>query len=109
MPDLISHTCICFSASLQNRIRSSSQKYRQYQQDETIQREVFFHDTLPILLPGVEYNYQDEVNKALKDYSNNPCSSCLPLPLLPIVVEEKEADEEGVVKEHDKAEAESEI
>ena len=90
--------------SLPNRIRSTSNKYRRYQQDETIQREVFFHDTLPLLLPGVEYDYREEVEEALKEY-NKACS--LPLPL-PIVVEEEEA-EEGVVEENAEAEAETKI
>jgi hypothetical protein len=81
------------------RIRSSSQKYRQNQQDETIRRDVFFHETLPILLPGVEYNYKDEVEKAIIHQDN-------PLPLrLPMLVEE----EAGFVEQGDDNEEETEI
>jgi hypothetical protein len=100
---VLSHT-VAFS--LPNRVRSTSNKYRRYQQDETIQREVFFHDTLPLLLPGVEYDYREEVEDALKEY-NKACY--LPLPL-PIVVEEEEEEaEEGVVEGNAEAEAETKI
>jgi hypothetical protein len=70
------------------RIRSSPEKYRQFQQDETIKREVFFNETLPILLPGVEYDYKTEVEKVLKE---NP----FPLPTMA---------EEGVLVEDDEEE-----
>eukprot|EP00526_Cylindrotheca_closterium_P028938 CAMPEP_0113642134 /NCGR_PEP_ID=MMETSP0017_2-20120614/22134_1 /TAXON_ID=2856 /ORGANISM="Cylindrotheca closterium" /LENGTH=473 /DNA_ID=CAMNT_0000553541 /DNA_START=150 /DNA_END=1571 /DNA_ORIENTATION=- /assembly_acc=CAM_ASM_000147 len=44
--------------------------------EKLIQRDVFFHETMPVLLPGVQHDYKEEVLKALPS-------------LLPVAEEEK--------------------
>lgn len=34
--------------------------------EETIQRDVFFHETMPIMLPGARYDYKEALEKELK-------------------------------------------
>ena len=48
-------------------VRASSAIYRQDAQEERILRDVFFHETLPVLVPGVSYEYRKEVAKAIAE------------------------------------------
>jgi 2-polyprenyl-6-methoxyphenol hydroxylase-like FAD-dependent oxidoreductase len=59
--------------------RAMSEKY-DIVQGEKIQRQVFFHQTLPCLLPGATGDYRDNVEEACRQVRN----------LLPIVKEEEE-------------------
>jgi len=55
--------------------RATSLKYDVIQ-EERIQREVFFHETLPCLIPGATHNYRDHIEEACH---KNPAH----LPILP--------------------------
>lgn len=45
--------------------RAKRELYRQ-SKEEKIRRDVFFHETLPILIPGSTYNYREAVSEYLK-------------------------------------------
>lgn len=60
--------------------RADNKRYNEIK-EEMIRRDVFFHETMEVILPGATYNYKTEVLDALRDG-----------PLLP-VLEENEDDE----------------
>lgn len=49
----------------QQQKRAENHKYNQVR-EENIRREVFYHETLPILLPAVRHDYRQEVQTAIK-------------------------------------------
>lgn len=51
---------------LQQQKRAANQRYSQMR-EETIKREIFYHETLPMLLPAVRHDYVEDVNKAILD------------------------------------------
>lgn len=48
--------------------RAECEKFNK-KKETLIQRDVFFHETMPVLLPGVQHDYKDEVMKALPELS----------------------------------------
>lgn len=46
--------------------RAENEKYNKAK-EKMIQREVFFHETMPVLLAGVKHDYKEEVMKELED------------------------------------------
>lgn len=49
----------------QQQKRAENPKYNQMR-EEYIRREVFYHETLPILLPAVRHDYKDDVQSAIQ-------------------------------------------
>jgi salicylate hydroxylase len=64
-------------------LRASPVGNRRAAREEMIQRQVFFHETLPLLFPGANYDVRREVEAVIAKAR------------LPIVVEEEGEDEEG--------------
>jgi hypothetical protein len=46
--------------------RADNTKYNVVK-EEKIKRDVFFHETTPVLFNGAKYDYKDEVEQALKE------------------------------------------
>ena len=78
------------------RLRASTVGNRRAAREEMIQRQVFFHETLPLLFPGANYDVRREVEAVLAKAR------------LPVVAEEEEDDEEGG-RSHEDRNAQSRI
>jgi salicylate hydroxylase len=72
----------------QRRKRSQCARYAEVR-EEIIQRQVFFHETNPNMLPGATHDYKKAVEKALK---------ALPERRMPILIEDDEDEEDSVSK-----------
>ncbi|GAX27826.1 hypothetical protein FisN_13Hh067 [Fistulifera solaris] len=71
----------------QRRKRSQSARYAEVR-EEIIQRQVFFHETSPNMLPGATHDYRKAVEKVLKALPQR----------MPILIEDDEDEEEASSK-----------